>query len=360
MVKREPTVRRATVKRVSIWITAAVVASFAVQATGPSVGAVVEWEFVEESVSLGMSGVSPHVEKVAGGDRVWRSAIVPAGTAVSLCSDAGACTSETLTTTDAGSVSDYTVAQTPSGLRAYFKRIDPSTSTQAVYSAPCLTADCLSFGAATITSTGMQVSKDAQAWGVPDPVRLPDGRVRIYIVESPVPGKCTEKIASYISADGINFTKESGWRLENGYVDTEVLRAKEGEWVMIMANGPGCGGLQRLFVSTSIDGLTWATPVALTSSDTGRMDPTGYETSAGSNVFRIYYASCSSNPCPNEGYTVKRGIMRIKETPAGGVGVTKTPTATTPASKSKSITCVKGKTVRKVTGTTCPKGFKKK
>jgi ribosomal protein S27E len=358
MAKREPTVRRATVKRVSIWITAAVVASFAVQATGPSVGAVVEWEFVEESVSLGMSGVSPHVEKVAGGDRVWRSGVMPAGTAVSLCTDAGACTSETLTATGAGAVVDYTVAQAPSGLRAYFKRIDPSSNTQAVYSAPCTTADCLSFGAATITSTGMQVSKDVKAWGVPDPVRLPDGRVRIYIVESPVGDKCMVKVASYISSDGISFTKESGWRLEGGYGDTEVLRAKDGDWVMIVADlACTASNNQKLFVTTSTDGLKWAEPQVLTGAGDFRFDPTGYEVST--NVFRIYYA-IYYRTAAGQATAIKRGIMRIKETPAGGVGVTKTPTATTPASKSKSITCVKGKTVRKVTGTTCPKGFKKK
>jgi hypothetical protein len=113
---------------------------------------------------------------------------------------------------------------------------------------------------------------------------------------------------------------------------------------------------QKLFVTTSTDGLKWAEPQVLTGAGEFKFDPTGYEVST--NVFRIYYAAeavpASANP------SIKRGIMRIKETPAGGVGVTKTPTATTPASKSKSITCVKGKTVRKVTGTTCPKGFKKK
>jgi hypothetical protein len=341
---------------VKLGVVAAVAVALTSLVSSANVSAVVEWEFVEESVSLGMSGVSPHVEKVAGGDRVWRSDMVPAGTAVSLCTDAGACTSETLTAAGAGPVSDYTVAQAPSGLRAYFKRTDPSSNTQAVYSAPCTTADCLSFGAATMTSTGMQVSKDAKAWGVPDPVRLPDGRVRIYIVESPVPGKCTEKIASYISSDGISFTKESGWRLEGGYVDTEVLRAKDGDWVMILADiACTASNNQKLFVTTSTDGLKWAEPQVLTGAGEFKLDPTGYEVST--NVFRIYYAAgnpASTNP------SIKRGIMRIKETPAGGVGVTKTPTATTPASKSKSITCVKGKTVRKVTGTTCPKGFKKK
>ena len=319
-----------------------------------SASAVVEWELIEESVSLGMNGVSPHVEKVSGGDRVWRSD-GPSGTEVSLCTDAGVCTSERLTTTGGGPINDFAVAQTTSGLRAYFKRVEPQTNTQAVYSAPCLTADCLSIGAATLTSSGMQVSKDIRAWGVPDPVRLPDGRIRIYIVESPVEGNCTEKIASYISADGISFTKEPGWRLEGGYVDTEMLRAKDGEWLMILADiGCTASRNQKLFISTSTDGLTWTQPTVLTGAGESKLDPTGYEVST--NVFRIYYSAGD----PRNAFVVKRATLRIKSTPAGSVGVTTSPKATTPASKSKTITCVKGKTVRKVTGTKCPKGFTKK
>ena len=314
--------------------------------------AVVEWELVDDSVSLGMNGVSPHVEKTANGDRVWRSDMVPGGTAVSLCSEAGTCATESLQFAEQGGASDFSVAQTSSGLRAYFKRINMQTNTQAVFSAPCLTADCLSVGNATLTSTGMQVSKDEKAWGVPDPVRLPDGRVRIYIVESPVFGKCLEKIASYISADGISFTKESGWRLEGGYVDTKVLRAKDGDWVMILADiGCTSSNNQKLFVSTSTDGLTWTKPEVLTGAGEFKFDPTGYE--ASTNVFRIYYSAGAMNSAQ----VLKRATLRIKDTAkGGGVGITKT---TTPTSKSKTITCVKGKITRKVTGTKCPAGFTK-
>jgi len=331
---------------------ACVAGLLAVTTAQPS-SAVVEWELIDDSVSLGMNGVSPHVEKVAGGDRVWRSD-GPAGTVVSLCTDSGTCTSEILTGSS-DPINDFAVAQTTSGLRAYFKRVELQTNTQAVYSAPCLTADCLSIGAATLTSSGMQVSKDIRAWGVPDPVRLPDGRIRIYIVESPVEGKCTEKIASYISADGISFTKESGWRLEGGYVDTEMLRAKDGEWLMILADiGCTASRNQKLFISTSTDGLTWTQPTVLTGAGESKLDPTGYEVST--NVFRIYYSAGD----PRNAFVVKRATLRIKSTPAGSIGITTSPKATTPTSKSKTITCVKGKTVRKVTGTRCPKGFTKK
>ena len=331
-----------------------------------SAQAVVEWQLTDDAVSLGMNGASPHVEKTASGDRVFRNDMVPSGTAVSMCTDAGTCSSETLTVSGGG-VSDYTVAVTTSGPRAYFKRANPATNTQAVFSAACNTSDCLSFGTATLTSTAMQVARDAKAWGVPDAVRLPDGRIRIYIVEkedsATKGGSCPEKIASYISGDGVSFTKEPGWRLEGGYVDSEILRAKDGEWVMIMADGPGCTTstgapkVQQLFVSTSTDGLTWAKPQVLTKTDIGRLDPTGYEVSP--NVFRIYYAAGGSGAFdPNTVYSIKRATMRIADTTKGGdVGVTKTPAA---KAKTKAITCVKGKTTKKFTATRCPKGWKKK
>jgi hypothetical protein len=328
---------------------------------------VVEWQLTDDAVSLGMNGASPHVEKTASGDRVFRSDMVPSGTAVSMCTDAGTCSSETLTVSGGGGVSDYTVAVTTSGPRAYFKRVNPATNKQAVYSAACNTSDCLSFGTATLTSTLMEVAKDTKAWGVPDAVRLPDGRIRIYIVEkedsATKGGSCPEKIASYISGDGVSFSKEPGWRLEGGYVDSEILRAKDGEWVMIMADGPGCttstgaSKVQQLFVSTSSDGLTWAKPQVLTKTDIGRLDPTGYEVSP--NVFRIYYAAGGSGAFdPNTVYSIKRATMRIADTTKGGdVGVTKTPAA---KAKTTAITCVKGKTTKKFTATRCPTGWKKK
>lgn len=328
-------------------------------------GAVVTWELTDDAVSLGMNGASPHVEKTASGDRVWRSDMVPAGTAVSLCTDAGVCATETLTVSGGG-VSDFTIAQTTSGLRAFFKRTDPSSNTQGVYSAACADTTCLTLGTATLTTTEMRVSKDQKAWGVPDAVRMPDGRIRIYNVETGSTGtkggSCPEKVASYISSDGISFTREAGWRLEGGYVDTEVLRAKDGEWVMILADGPGCTTasgapkVQQLFVTTSSDGLTWATPQVVTAANIGRLDPTGYEVST--NVFRIYYAAGGAGAFdPNAVYTIKRATLRIKQG-SGEVEATSKPTT----GKKTSITCTKGKTTRKVTGVNpkCPKGFTKK
>ena len=320
----------------------------------PTAGAVVEWGLTEDAVSLGLTGVSPHVERTGNADRLWYPGGL-AGTAVADCTDAGACTSVPVT----GRLgSDFTAITLPNGTRrAYFVDISPNAGTKSVSSAACSTAACTAVGTSTVAATELVVSQNVKAWGVPDAVVTPDGKVRLYVVESPVEGNCTEKLASYISSDGITFTKEAGWRLENGIsVDPEILRAKTGEWLMVLADGPGCGDrVQKLYMSTSNDGLTWATPQKISGSDLRRLDPTGYEVSA--NVFRVYYATAVAGALGDVTYTIKRGTIAIKQSSAE-VAITGGKKATTKTT----ITCVKGKTTKKVTGVDpkCPSGYKKK
>jgi hypothetical protein len=230
--------------------------------------------------------------------------------------------------------------------------MDPQS--QQVYSAPCLDANCTGIGTRTATTEEMKVPTSTKAWGVPDAVLLPDGRVRIYIVESPVIGKCLEKVASYISTDGISFTKEPGWRFENGYVDTEILRAKANDYVMIMAD-IACtpSRKQQLFVSTSKDGLSWSAPEMLTTPGLFGLDPTGYESSNG--VFRIYYTKFPETKGGE--YVLGRATLTLT------AAESKAPAVAAPSSGAKkSISCVKGKTIKKVSGVNpkCPKGFKLK
>ena len=317
--------------------------------------ALVEWALAEDSVSLGLTGVSPHVERTGNADRLWYPGGL-AGTAVADCNDAGACASVPVT----GRLgSDFTAITLPNGTRrAYFVEISmtPGANTKSVSSAACLTTACTAVGTSTIAAAELVVSQNVKAWGVPDAVVTPDGKVRLYVVESPVEGNCTEKLASYISADGISFTKEAGWRLENGIsVDPEILRAKTGDWLMVLADGPGCGDrVQKLYMTTSNDGLTWATPQKISGSDLRRLDPTGYEVST--NVFRIFYATAVAGALGDVTYTIKRGTISIKQSSAE-VSIT---TGTTV--KKTTITCVKGKTTKKVTGVSpkCPSGYKKK
>lgn len=299
-----------------------------------------KWVLTVDNVSLGMNGVSPHVEKISEIDRVWRSD-GPGGTVASDCPESGTCTNVSLT---GNFGNDFTVITFPNGTkRGYFKTVDGDY--QQVYSAPCVDTGCTSLGAKTPTSSEMRVSRDMRAWGVPDPVLLSDGRVRIYIVEMPVLGKCKEKIATYISNDGISFTKEAGWRFEGGFVDTEIIRSKDGDWVMIMADiACTSSNRQELFVSTSKDGLAWSTPQML--SDLGGFDPTGYEISP--NVFRIYFAQ-ESRMGAND-FVIKRGTLKLS---AGAAPSAK------PTKKAKTITCVKGNKTKQFSGK-CPKGYKQK
>ena len=315
--------------------------------------ALVEWALAEDAVSLGLTGVSPHVERTGNADRLWYPSL--AGTIVSDCTDAGACASVPVT----GRLgSDFTAITLPNGTRrAYFVETTAGATTKSVSSAACLTTACTAVGTSTIAAAELVVSQNMKAWGVPDAVLTPDGKVRLYVVESPVDGRCTEKLASYISTDGISFTKEAGWRLENGIsVDPEILRAKTGEWLMVLADGPGCSdGVQKLYVATSNDGLTWSTPQKISGSDLRRLDPTGYEVST--NVFRIYYATAVARALGDVTYTIKRGTIAIKQSSAE-VAITGGKKATTKTT----ITCVKGKTTKKVTGVNpkCPSGYKKK
>ena len=329
-------------------IIGAVVAGFTSIASPSS--AVVSWEFSQDSVSLGLTGVSPHVERTGSADRLWYPGGTE-GTVASDCNDAGSCTRVALT---ARLGNDFTAITLSNGTRrAYFVDMSPNAGTKTVSSAACTTTECLGVGLSTPIASDVAVSNDEKAWGVPDAVVLPDGRVRVYLVVSPVmSSSCPEKVVSYISSDGISFTKEPGYRLEGGYVDTEVLRAKDGDWLMITSNGPGCGnGMQQLFVTTSNDGLSWSNPQAVTKDDKRRLDPTGYEVSP--NVFRIYYAT--SNSRTDQNYTLARGTLKLGSGSTGGTVSIASPKAggscTKVGVKAKSgkttLTCkkVKGKLV---------------
>ena len=274
------------------------------------------WSFTDDIANVGLTGVSPHVERNGSLDRVWYSG-GPSGTSIADCSAAGTCTA--VAANWGTPINDVTFATFGGVKRAYFKKMDPMSGTQAVYSAPCLSADCVSIGAATLTNEQMKVSMQERAWGVPDAVELPGGAgVRIYIVESPVrTNSCPEKVASYTAADGVNFVKDAGYRFsKDGFVDTEILRATTGSWLMVMADGPGCGGTQKLYVSESSDGLTWSNPVVLTASDKSRLDPTGYETAPGSNTFKIYFASSSGGK--DTDYKIGVGTLKVSAAATAG------------------------------------------
>jgi hypothetical protein len=314
------------------------------------------WSFTDDVANVGLTGTSPHVERNGSLDRVWYNGGA-VGAAIADCSAAGTCTA--VASNWGTPINDVTFATFGGVKRAYFKKMDPMSGTQAVYSAPCLTAECVSIGAATLTNDQMKVSMQEKAWGVPDAVELPGGAgVRIYLVESPSKSNsCPEKVASYTSTDGVSFVKDAGYRFsKDGFVDTEILRANTGSWLMIMADGPGCGSTQKLYVSESTDGLSWSNPAVLTGSDKSRLDPTGYETAPGSNTFKIYFASSSGGK--DSDYKIGSGTLKVGASATAGTTTAATKAkigaACTKAGAKASITISKKKTTL-----TCKKVKKK-
>jgi hypothetical protein len=254
-----------------------------------------------------------------------------------------------------------------------------------------ITGSSLAHGTTSeLNVAGSSVSQNEKAWGVPDAVLLPDGRVRVYwVLSDQATGKpgLPESIVSATSTDTTanSFVRDPGTRLTGGYVDTDILRAVDGDWVMMTSTGPGAG-TQYLYMATSKDGLTWDVhPTPISSSSESALDPTGYET--GTNTWRIYYVSSEPGMIVNRNYILKRAVLTWKEavatptptpTPTPTVSATPTPTPTvtetpsaspvavvakpTTTAKKTTITCVKGKTTKKVTGVNpkCPAGYKKK
>lgn len=84
---------------------------------------------------------------------------------------------------------------------------------------------------------------------VPDLVKTDDGKIRLYYVSG------GEAIGSAISSDGLSWTRESGYRLENKAVDPDVIK-KDDTWIMYYSvlTGPD----NRLYKATSTDGLKWS------------------------------------------------------------------------------------------------------
>ena len=222
--------------------------------------------------SLGAAGVSPHLEQTSTGYRL------------SYAADGGltvADLSNTLTLTPRGSMdraADLTVITTAAGARrAYYVELNPQTKFKEIFSAD-ISDDGLSLSNRLATGFSDQ---GALAWGVPDAVRLPDGRVRLYWVEDPNQAVQADEIivsATSTDASGTTFQRDSGSRTTGGYVDFEVLKAEAGDWLAVMSSSPETipNRSQGIYVGTSSDGLTWnVQPDNLAPTQKSYLDPTG-------------------------------------------------------------------------------------
>ena len=223
--------------------------------------------------SLDQDGVSPHLEIVDNTTlRLFYSSLSANGLAVDLCDYDLNCIRQGAIER----IQDLTIIETTDGVRrGYFVEFNPNTKSKEIMTA-VFSEDGLSY----TNQISLGISDGGSiAWGVPDAVVIPDGRIRIYWVDESS-GMRGEKIVSATSntTDGISFTKDPGYRFENGYVDFEVLTAEENNWKAIFSFSPE--GLpkipQSLFVATSNDGLDWSfTGVPISPLDVSYLDPTG-------------------------------------------------------------------------------------
>ena len=348
------------------------------------------WTFTPENINLNLRGVSPYVEKTSSGlDRIWFASpdALPDPVMVVDCNEAGSCVRQTLASRFG---SDATFVTLKDGTRkVFFVEMGPGGKKIRFAT---VTGNTLAHGAISdLNVAGSSVPQNERAWGVPDSVVLPDGRVRVYWVladqATAKPG-LPESVVSATSTDATasSFVRDAGTRLTGGYVDTDILRATDGDWLMMVSTGPGAG-TQYLYMATSKDGLAWdVLPNAISSNSESALDPTGYET--GTNTWRIYYASAAPGKRTDENYILKRATLTWKApvatptptptpTPVATATPTPTPTETPvptptpsatvvatvkPAAKKTTIRCVKGKTSKKVTAVNpkCPAGYKKK
>lgn len=94
--------------------------------------------------------------------------------------------------------------------------------------------------------------EDGYFASVPDLMKLPDGKIRMYYVSG------GEAIASAISEDGGLWKREPGLRLSDRAVDPDVLY-QDGKWVMYYAilPNPEIGSRNAIYKATSNDGISW-------------------------------------------------------------------------------------------------------
>ena len=131
--------------------------------------------------------------------------------------------------------------------------------------------------------TGISQGEPGPAWGVPDTYLAPDGTYRMMWVDMPA-GEEWEVLRTATSPDGINFTPDEGYAITDGYVDPFMLKADDGDWVLLLSTTPADQRLpQKIFVATSQDGRTWEIDddPLLVDSNRNYLDPAAVETSPG-------------------------------------------------------------------------------
>jgi len=231
-----------------------------------------------------------------------------------------------------------------------------------------ISSDGLNFtleNVACIGRTAFGITGNMTAPGI---IKLASGGYRAYFSTVPILGSASvaQKSYSATSPDGLTWTPDSGVRIGTGSsLDQSaehptVINHSDGSVTMFYFDNIAHG----LYYASSKDGLTFSNPTAL---DLSPLSPR-FRTASGNdpdifldkNGDMILWAGEFS---PSIGGYIL--AVKLTQASAGGSSTTAT-TATTGATATTTakttISCVKGKTVKKVTGTNpkCPAGYKKK
>jgi hypothetical protein len=218
--------------------------------------------------------------------------------------------------------SDYSLLQKPDGTWLLYyvtfdgppappgEPMDPKTMKKVVMVSQSSTLG--NFGPGT--PTGIRQEQPGPAWGVPETYIAPDGTYMMMWVDMPE-GERWEVLRTATSPDGITFTANEGFIISDGYVDPFMLRAEEGDWVLLLSTTPSEQRLpQKIFVARSVDGTTWDiddTPL-LESADYNYLDPAAVE--LGENEWLVVLSQADKPNAISGPHNYVRAILR--ETPA--------------------------------------------
>jgi hypothetical protein len=205
---------------------------------------------------------------------------------------------------------DPTIVQTEDGkFRMYYKIQSgpggPGMAVHKIYSA-------VSNNGLDFREEGLRIDSEKtgdRGWAsVPDAIKLPDGRIRIYYVSDDP--EAEGGLMSAVSEDGLNFVKEPGARMKGNYVDPSLAVLPDGRyWLLVAHNcvpekGP-CTEKNGLYASTSADGLNYTTPKLVYAAE-NLFDPAVIEISE--NKYRIYYGEYGR---PGEPSYIKSMVVSV-------------------------------------------------
>ncbi len=194
-------------------------------------------------------------------------------------------------------VSDPTVVTLDDGrVRMYYKGADgpggPGEAIHTVYSA--ISEDGVNFTEEGIR-VDSQTTPDRDWASVPDAVKLPDGRVRLYYVSDGL--DVGHGIVCAISEDGLNFTREEP--VLTGYVDPSVIMLPDERFLMLAVafrTGPKdtlADFMPGIYYFISEDGIHFE-KIGIALSGEDNIDPAIVD--MGDEFYRVYYWNFQDNP----------------------------------------------------------------